>query len=45
MLAPHLATRLVGKARVTLPELQRIYPPHLAPELAAALRKLGCRPV
>jgi hypothetical protein len=45
MLAPYLAPRLVDKARVTLPELQGIYPAHFAPELAAALRKPGWRPV
>jgi hypothetical protein len=45
MLAPHLAPRLVGKAYVTLAELNRIYPAHFAPKLAAALRKLGWRSV
>jgi hypothetical protein len=45
MLAPYLALHLVGKARVTLPELERALCVQPAPVIAAALRKLGWRPV
>jgi hypothetical protein len=44
--SPLAAMLPAGKARIRVPEpQQRIYPAHFAPELAAALLKLGWRPV